>query len=459
MKPLSVRVRLTLWYASILAFALLGFAFIVLSSLQRAIQRTVDNQLHEHMTAVRGILHEDANHTPDALRHDLNEDAELAPDLTFLKIWDSQGHVIYSSAAIARLHLSNRRPVALAHPVTRSSSRYPFRVLVQSAATSFGSYIILIAVPIGNFVVEVQEVKSTFWILIPLLLLVAIAGGYWIAARALSPVLTMIAAADAIHSNDLAARLQVPEAKDELQRLAITLNRMLERLQAGMERITRFTADASHELRTPIALLRTRAEVLLRRQRTNDEYRNGLQTSLRELERTSVLLEQMLLLARADAGAETLHFTKGSLNQVLTTTAESLQTLAQVKNLSWSIVLPPDSVDVNGDAAALHRLFIILIDNAIKYTPEGGSVTIRLRATDEQAIAEITDTGIGINSADLPHVFDRFYRADQARSRANGGAGLGLSIGLWIVQKHGGTITAESTPSVGSEFRVVLPRA
>ena len=459
MRPMPIRLRLTLWYFSILAAGLLAFAFLILATLQHAVHRTVDNQLREHMSAVRKILNEDENGAASALQHDLDEDAELAPDLTLLKIWGRQGNVVYRSPAMARFRVSDNLPQTTERPITRRGQHHhPLRVLVRDIATPHAGYLVFVAIPIRDFAEAIQQVENTLWILIPLLLLLAALGGYWVAGRALSPVLSMIAAAEAIHPGDLSARLQVPAAADELQRLALTLNRMLARMQAGFERITRFTADASHELRTPVALLRTRAEVLLRRTRTPAEYQSALQASLQELENTSALLEELLLLARADAGAETLQFADVHLDQLVRVTVADMQALTEEKHLSWSLELPPQSVQVRGDAGALRRMLLVLLDNAVKYTPEHGAIAVALHSRQGRVEVEIRDTGIGIAEPDLAHIFERFYRADPARVRTNGGVGLGLSIGRWIAERHGGSITVESTPGSGSVFRVALPQ-
>lgn len=458
MKPVSIRLRLTLWYFSILAAGLLAFAFLVLATLQHAVHRTLDGQLREHMTAVHNILREDANGPASALQHDLDEDAELAPDLTLVEIWDGNGRIVYRSPATMGFHVFDRLPQIAEKPMTRFGRHRPLRVLVQNVATPHFAYTVLVAIPVHDFEEAIEQVKTVLEISIPLLLVLAALGGYWTAGRALSPVLSMIAAAEAIHPNDLSARLQVPEARDELQRLALTLNRMLARLQAGFERITRFTADASHELRTPVALLRTRAEVLLRRTRTPEEYEAALKENLQELERTSGLLEELLLLARADSGAETLQFADVALEEIVRAAAADMRAVANEKHLLWSVDLPPERVHVDGDAAALRRMLLVLLDNAGKYTPEGGEVSVKLRVDPAHAVVEIRDTGIGIGEEELTRIFDRFYRTDNARARTTGGAGLGLSIGRWIAEKHGGSIVVESKPDVGSVFRVVLPR-
>ncbi len=455
MRPLPIRLRLTLWYFFILAAGLLAFALFTLAALNHAVHRTVDGQLNAHMAAVRQIIKEDANRTLPTLSHDLDEDVELAPGLTLLEIWDRDGKVVYRSAAMNQMRVPDHAPAVLDRPVTRAYPHVPLRVLVKDVRTPESSYIVMVAIPIHDFAEATREVESTLWIAIPLLLLMSVAGGYWIAGRALSPIRLMIAAADNIHLGDLSTRLAIPPADDELQRLALTLNRMLGRLQAGFERMTRFTADASHELRTPIALLRTRTEILLRRTRTPEEYRSALEANLDELERISALLEELMLLARADAGAETLHFADVDLTELVRATAAAMRPLAEVKRLAWSVALPHDAVHINGDESALRRLLLVLIDNAVKYTSAEGSVRIAVCSRDKTATVEVRDTGIGIAQDVLPNIFDRFYRAEQART--TDGAGLGLSIGQWIAERHGGSICVKSIPTEGSVFAVTLP--
>ena len=463
MKRFPIRVRLTFWYGSLLSAGLLAFALFMVGALHHAMHRTLDNQLRDHMAAIQQIVNEDENQAETVLQHDLDEDMELAPDLTLLGIWDSGGRVVYRSSAMNRMDVPGPMPRLDGTPRTHFYHRHALRVLVREISASgrdvapSHNYVVMVAIPVRDFVEAMSQVESTLWIAIPLLLLLAVGGGYWIANRALAPIVDMIAAADAIHPGDLATRLRVPPAKDELQGLALTLNRMLDRLQGGFERLTQFTADASHELRTPIALLRTRTEVLLRRARSPEEYRAGLESSLQELEKTSVLLDELLLLARADAGAESLHFVPLNLCEIVSAAAAVMRPLAEMRRLACWVSLPQGPITLQGDEPALRRLLLILIDNAVKYTPADGAIGISLEISGQQAIVEVRDTGIGIAEEDISHVFERFYRADPARTRATGGAGLGLSIGQWIVRLHGGKLTVRSTLASGSVFRVTFP--
>jgi signal transduction histidine kinase len=234
---------------------------------------------------------------------------------------------------------------------------------------------------------------------------------------------------------------------------------MLTRLDKSVQRMSQFTADASHELRAPVSLIRTTAELAVRGGRTNTDFHEDMVQILGEAERTSRLIDSLLLLARADAGGGGLQH---ELTNVLVPIREAIEqgrSLAAKKRIELKADLNPDPIVVRGDGEALRRLFFILIDNAVKYTGEGGGVRLDVQALGGQASIKVVDSGIGITEADQPHIFDRFWRADRARSRATGGAGLGLSIALWIVNQHQGSIAVQSQVGQGTTFTVQLPLA
>jgi heavy metal sensor kinase len=318
-------------------------------------------------------------------------------------------------------------------------------------------YRIQVAAPMDDFYEALDRFKWVVLLLSPLLVLLASVGGYWLSRRALAPVDQIMRAAHEINSSNLSKRLEVPRSGDELQRLSETLNGMLERLEDSFSRITQFTADASHELRTPLAVMRTTTEVSLRTSQSISDYREAQAEILEELEKTSALVEKLMLLARADAGVETLQ--RGSMNLAdsLKEACDDGRILAQAKQLTFQENISTSTMVVDGDSHALHRLFLILIDNAVKYTPSGGSITVSLNRSDKSAVAEVHDNGVGIATGDLPHIFDRFYRADKARSREFGGVGLGLSIARWVAEAHGGSVEVHSSVGTGSIFRVRIP--
>jgi signal transduction histidine kinase len=232
---------------------------------------------------------------------------------------------------------------------------------------------------------------------------------------------------------------------------------MLDRIELAFRRVTQFTADASHELRTPISLVRTEAELALRRSRGESEYKEALQHILLEAERTTSLIEELLALARADAGRETLNLHPVDVREILREVVEGWRRVAKISNLQFSDSIEARESLVLADEAALRRAIDILLDNAFKYTSSPGTVHLSLEQQNDKVVITVRDTGVGIAAEEQGKVFERFYRVDKARSRDMGGAGLGLSIAQWIVQQHAGKIEVESSLGKGSIFRVELP--
>jgi heavy metal sensor kinase len=455
MKPLSIRLKLTAWYIAILLASLSIFSVAAFFAMKKGIETSVDENLEGQAAGIEELMARVLNDEPTRLRDELREHAELREQADFSQVCDESGHWVYRS----RLMASHNVPA----PASASYSAYnlvagdlPLRVMVREINAGGDRYRIQVATPMDDFYDAIDRFKWVVLLLSPLVLILASGGGYWLSRRALAPVDQITRAAQEINSNNLAKRLDVAQSGDELQRLSQTLNNMLERLEASFNRITQFTADASHELRTPLALMRTTTEVSLRTSQTVSDYREAQQEVLDELEKTSSLVEKLMLLARADAGVETLQHTPVNLAECLRDACKDGRILAEVKELSFTEDIE-SSEFVEGDSHALHRLFLILIDNAVKYTPTGGSITVRLMRSDDSAVAEFRDTGIGISAADLPNIFERFYRADKARSREFGGVGLGLSIARWVAEAHRGSIEVQSTPGTGSVFRIKLP--
>jgi heavy metal sensor kinase len=293
---------------------------------------------------------------------------------------------------------------------------------------------------------------------IPLVLLVASLGGYWLSKRALAPVQQMAMAARSIDLTDLSTRLPVPIPNDELRLLAGMWNEMLDRLQIGVERLQRFTSDASHDLRTPLATIRASAEIALRRNREPESYKDTLERILHQIDRATTLVEGLLTLARGDSGHFDMAFTKLDLCAVVRDSCDGLRPLAQAKNLDFGLTLPAGPVWVNGDPDVLMKVIAMLVDNAVRHT-EAGSIRVQVESVSEQVLLTVQDTGSGISSDDLPHVFDRFYRGDKSRTSASGGSGLGLSIAKRLVELHQGTIAVQSPLDGGTRLLVRFPGA
>jgi heavy metal sensor kinase len=456
MKPLPIRLKLTAWYSAVLLVTFILFGFVAFFGMRRGIEISVDEGLRDQLRGISELMRNVFPEGRQRLQDELREHSELRAGEDFSQVSDESGHWLFRSRLMGRFDIPREGTQGLSY-YNRQAKGLPLRVLASEVKVGGQRYLVQVAAPMDDFDDALNRFKWVLLFFSPLLLVLASAGGYWMSRRALQPVDEITSAARDINSRNLSKRLRVPQSRDELQRLSDTLNGMLERLDAAFSRITRFTADASHELRTPVALMRTTAEISLRRCRSEAEYREALSQILSESEKTSALVEKLMLLARTDAGFESLERVTVDLTECLADACRKGRTLAEGKEIVFDERLAKAPILVEGDLNALHRLFLILIDNAVKYTPADGRVAVSLTVDREFALVEVQDTGIGIGSDDLPHIFERFYRADRARSREQGGAGLGLSIARWIAEAHGGSIQVQSTPGVGSTFQVRIP--
>lgn len=290
-----------------------------------------------------------------------------------------------------------------------------------------------------------------------LVLAAALAGGWWFASRALLPIERMSSTAESISERELSLRIDLARLPRELRTLGATLNAAFDRLEHAFDRQTRFTADASHEMRTPLAVLRTQMEHALRRDRTPGEYKETLEACLRSTLRMSRVVEQLLALASANAGETRVLRDRVSLEEVVQEALREAEREAESSSISLQRALVP--VVVLGDSALLHEVVVNLVSNAIRYNRSGGFVRVVLRLAGDDAHLCVEDDGEGIPEEALPRVFERYFRVDPARSRQRGGAGLGLSIVQWIVAAHGGTIAISSRLGQGTTITIALPRA
>jgi heavy metal sensor kinase len=455
-RSISIGMKLTVWYAACMAGALCALGVLAFLSMRHSIHTTVDEELKDRMNAVQQAVDRSLRvGNIEILRRELDEDSELRPESDMLQVWNDQGTLIYQSRSLKLNGLP--APGTMSRASTMSIGGVPTRVLQSSLAVNERLYTVQVAARMEEFYKALRHFLRRLLIFAPLALLVASALGYWISRRALAPVDHITRAVQRISAHNLSARLTVVRSGDELQRLTETLNQMLERIEEALDRTSRFSADASHELRTPLTVMRTRAELALRRPRTAIENHKTLEQLHVELVRASELLDNLLLLARADSGAEQLCIAPANIDDALKDVLAQVSPLAGERGISLRPALPDHPIWIAGDRQLLKRLFLILIDNAVKYTPVSGQVSIALTTRDSMVTVSVMDTGIGIADNDLPHIFDRFYRADKARSGPLGGAGLGLSIGRWIAEAHGGSIHVESRLGEGSTFKVSLP--
>lgn len=334
----------------------------------------------------------------------------------------------------------------------------PYWVLIRPYSLEGQPVFLLAAAPEAGNLLVLQRFWEGLLASVPVLLLISSAGGYWLSRTALRPVDKITAAARSISIRNLSERLPVAKTGDELERLAETCNAMLSRLESAVKRIDQFTADASHELRGPVSFMRTVAEVALRNPNADADSRQAFADIVEESATASVLLEDMLTLARADSESGLTALKPVNLAAVVEEACELAQPLARERRLDLSVSLSAGSlVNVLGDFPSLRRLFWILLDNALKYTDAPGRVDVSLSAAAGEAILVVRDSGMGISAADLPHVFERFYRADPSRSQVEG-SGLGLAIAKWIADVHHAELSVQSQEQNGTVFRVVFPQ-
>jgi signal transduction histidine kinase len=332
----------------------------------------------------------------------------------------------------------------------------PYRLLKLPVAANPPSVILVAGQLEDNRNMLARFTAGLAWA-IPAMLALSALGGYFLSRRVLRPVDRIAAALSSITIGNLSRRLPTSNTGDELERLAETCNEMLARLEDAVERISRFTADASHELRSPVALIRTVAEYALRNPNIDGESKEAFDEILAESVETGRLLEDMLTLARADAGQADTVLEPVELTELVTDVCARLRPLAEARD--QAVALRTDDVPswTTGDRSTLRRLFSILLDNAIKYTPTRGRIEVELKATSSLAVVSVTDTGIGIPEALLPRIFDRFVRADPSRGEV-GGTGLGLAIAKWIADAHDASLTVRSREREGSIFTVEFHR-
>ncbi len=463
MKRISIGLRLTLWYLVIFALAQalfgVGMWYILRQNLRDIADRTLENTTED----VRRFLEArpGGESLPELQKAVADEyGSETGGD--YLQITDSDGNWVYRAPALAQQGVAAVAPALLEKRRGQDVrlGKEPFRLLAEKIDAGGRTYVVQVGTSMDEEAETLQQFRDYLLMFAPLLLLLAGMVGHGLSRRALAPVDALTRTARTITGGTLGHRLAPLHTGDELQRLSDTLNEMLARLEAAFGRVTQFTADASHELRTPVSLIRTEAELALRRSRGEEEYREALRRILLESERTTALIEQLLALARADSGRESFQIRPLGLRAMLQDVAAGWRQVANVRGLQFSERILDTELSVLGDEAALRRVLNVLLDNAFKYTPcPGGMVRLSAEGRDGCAVISVGDNGFGIPEEEQGRIFERFYRVDKARTHDLGGAGLGLSIAQWIVEQHRGRITVESTPGAGSIFRVELPLA
>lgn len=458
---IPIRLRLAVVYCGVFFCSTLLLEVFAYWGISAAIYAIVDHDLRARLGGVAEFLDEHvarkslARLQEELRRHEALQPAHLAiRQLAVGEIF--RGSAFQGEGAV--LPSAGMRPRNDAVWTAKGNSE-SLRILAVRRRIQGRDYDLLLATGLSVPFEIMGRARLVLLLLAPVILLSALLTGYWIAGRALAPVSELTRAARSIGADNLTRRVFVPDTGDELRDLALTLNEMLGRIDSTFRQVTQFTANASHELRTPLALIRTTAEVaLLRKSGSASTYREALLCVLSEAERNTALLDHLLFLARADSG-QVLNKGPVDVGQEVHQVCERLQALASEKDLVLTVEADDEPLWISGNADHLRRLWLALLDNAVKYTPSGGMIEVSVKpAGPNSVLVEIKDTGTGIAANDLPHIFERFFRADEARTRGVGGTGLGLSIARWVAEAHAATITVSSVPGCGSAFRVVFPR-
>jgi heavy metal sensor kinase len=451
-------VRLTALHFVVLALTFAVFFWISDFGFAHSIEAAVNDASRTNLETVQHLLATESLKGGGDFPSQLEKLAALWANGALFEVADSRGNWIFRSS---RFSLPNtplpRVPYGGVVFCTRNLESLQYRIALQHVQAAGDFFEIHAAVPTEPFDQALDHFRILETEALPLLVLLASILGYWLSGRSLAPVNSIIETAQSIGIQNLSHRLKPPKARDELRRLTETLNAMLDRMELSFTKIGQFTADASHDLRTPLAVIRASAEITLRRPRSDSEYKEALCRILSTCVETSDMLENLLTLARADAGVVGMEMRLVDLGSCVRKAQERAVLLSVEKPLLFTAHTPPAPVWVMADTIAIDRLLLILVDNAVKFTPPGGRCQIELSEESGNAQIAVRDTGIGIAKIDLEHIFERFTRADRARSRETPGAGLGLAIARWITDMHGGTIVAESMLGSGTVFYVRLP--
>ena len=453
----SISLRLTLWFALIFLLGWVAFGAAMWINLRHSLTQERRTTLARRLDRLQGLLLSTQQETPDNRVQDFKDFAHATGN-GLSEVFRADGSRYYPSpsASARAFPWPSVPPSSTEEFQSINASGQSYWVLERTWQLGAERLCLMAAAPAsGN-----QLILDIYWngllTSAPLLLLVSSLGGYWLSRRALHPVDDITATARSISIRNLSERLPQTGSSDELHRLTDTFNAMLERLDAAVRQIRQFTADASHELRGPLSFVRTVSEVALRNSQIDPDSRQSFQEIVDEASRASVLLNDMLTLARADARSDLAVLEAMEITPLLRESCSQAQAIAIERGLQFSTTIPDDSSAwAAADGKTLRRLFWVLLDNAMKFTPAPGAISVSLSTEAEEILIEVRDTGVGIPEKDLPNVFDRFYRADPSRSQTEG-SGLGLAIARWIAELHGGSLTLSSQQGVGTvaQFRI-----
>ena len=450
----SIRVRLTSWYSVVLALMLVVYATATFLAVQHEFYEQFDDQLHDDFETAEGrlmastdgrmVLAGNGRHDPDA------EDRGA-------EVWSANGELTYRSESTPAL--PPLVPAAATNTYRYESVEgggHRWRTLTAVTMAGGRSVVVRVSRSEDRLRAQLWEIVVVLVLGLPLIVALAGVGGYVLARRALTPIDHLASEARRITADRLHERLSVPNQHDEIGRLAAVINETFGRLEASFDQLRRFTADASHELRTPLAVIRGTGELALSEARTLNELKDAMGSVLEEVDRLTQLVDTLLRLSHRDAGTVRISPEPVDLRQLARDVVGSLAILAEERN-QRVIVDASDGVFATADRLVLREAVTNVLDNAIKYSPRGATITIRVEVEGQEAVLTVADEGPGIPAEHRERIFDRFFRIDEARSRDRGGAGLGLAIAKWAVDVNGGHITVGDSATRGATFRISMP--
>lgn len=465
MNTRSLPFRMSIWVSSVLGLALLLFGTTVYISVKRQLTTQLYDSLSKQAKTIgEQILGAPDNRGKEYVREEINE--SFAPHINgrFIRVTGADGGLIYSSENPRDGSFkADQIPAASGgaeggyRPRVVDLNGFPLVLQGASYTDPHGRvFLIETGAPYNLISRELKSIVLSFALGIPVFLTVAILGGYFLVKNSLQPIRAISAQAERISSKNISERLPAAHTGDDIERLSHSLNRMVDRLDEAIQHISRFSADVSHELRTPLTILRGELEDLVGQTGHRPETLETAGNALEEIERLSRIVDQLLTISRLDAGQAGIEKSLLNLGSLARSTAEQMLLLAEERGISVEYVIE-EGVKVFGDSLRLKQVIVNLLDNAFKYTPPGGHVELEVAGAGNYVTLSVSDDGIGIPPEALPHVFERFYRADKARTRSTGGAGLGLSIVQSIVAAHQGCVRVESEVARGTKVIVELP--
>ena len=459
MHALSIRAKLTLWYLLLTFAGALLFGVCSYGVLKyELIQEKKAHLLGREKRLIEMLEENKARHIPASLHDQLNNFALVTHEGNLLELRTLDGALLFPSDAKSAAWISPDR--------TSCSSRIFSMINLDSDPVLAMCHVMMLNdAPVNFYVGSSLEMEfgilqgycNTLLFLLPGILMLSSLCGYFLSRRAMEPVDRMTKAAIVMGAGNLSARLPVPAAKDEVRQLAEAWNQLLGRLEAAVTRLSQFSADVSHDLRTSITVILATAQLSLHRYRTEQEYRDNLDRIVTECRTASTLLDALLSLARSDSFMHEVSFQRMDLCDLVVTGCRRVEDLAESSGILLDWNLPDDPVFIEGDKQLIQRLLGILLDNAIKYTPEHGEIYAEVVAGSQEAVVTVRDTGIGMSRDVREHIFDRFFQADLRESKSHAGCGLGLSIARWIADAHRAELTVESAPLEGSVFKIRFP--